>query len=185
MSKDAIEKAVRESGVRYWTIIRPGFFMSNFLRPTSAYMFPELASKGVLKSAYEKQTRLALLDSGDVGSVVVTVFVEPERWAEREMDVAAEEVSVDEVVRILGEVIGKKVRIEGYEKSELVRLEEENPMVTSQVLTVKLDADKEGRFKADLEAMNEFGVKMTTFREFLQRSKQIGVLQNDIGGPLI
>ncbi|GAA1047525.1 hypothetical protein GCM10009567_17740 [Rothia amarae] len=36
------ERAVRESGVKFWTILKPAFYMENFIPPKGDLMFPDL-----------------------------------------------------------------------------------------------------------------------------------------------
>lgn len=73
-SKSAIEDEVRRSGIERWTILRPGFFMTNLLQPLSNYMYPELWAQSIFRTGYEDTTRLSLIDPADIGVVVAKVF---------------------------------------------------------------------------------------------------------------
>ncbi|GKZ28175.1 hypothetical protein AbraCBS73388_000773, partial [Aspergillus brasiliensis] len=64
-NKDRIEKMVRGSGIKHWTIIRPAFLMYNYHNPTASWMFPELAKNHVFLTAYKPTTPMAVLDAND------------------------------------------------------------------------------------------------------------------------
>ncbi len=143
-------------------------------------MWPELASEGVLKSAYKPETRLDLVDPEDVGKVALKIFEEPERWNGRAFDVLAQLTTVEETVRLLGEVSEKSLKLEISGEDEPVGEGFRAGVLDSQRLMVKLD--ETGRFEPELEGLRELGVVLTDWREFLERKREDGVLQESIGG---
>ena len=61
LSKHRCQEAVKAArgSFRSWTIIQPGWLMSNLLPPTSRFYFPELASQGgPLRTASRPETKL-------------------------------------------------------------------------------------------------------------------------------
>ena len=168
LSKDKIENAVRGGGFERWTILRPGYFMTNLVLPVSTFMYPELAVEGVFRSAYKAETRLELVDPEDLGAVVGGILRDGEKWNGRELDVVGEERSVEEVVRIIGEVSGREVKrvdIGGEEVMEGWR----GGIVEGQREAVRIQ--EVGIGKSDLRLLKELGVEMTGFREFLESKK--------------
>ena len=62
--KEAAEEAIRQAGVDRWTILKPAFYMNNFLPANRNPMFPDLP-QGKLVTASSPQTVLALLNADD------------------------------------------------------------------------------------------------------------------------
>jgi uncharacterized protein YbjT (DUF2867 family) len=178
ISKDAIEKAVRGAGFETWAILRPGYFMSNLLVPTSFYMYPELPEKGIFKSAYGFQTKLALVDPWDIGKVAAKVFQESEKWNGREIDVADKEVSVKDTVGILEAVSGKAIKIEDLGTGEEVPDFRKRIAESQRWLKV---LDEAGIGSPDLTSLGEIGVKMRGLKDFLEEKKEEGILGQSIG----
>lgn len=143
-------------------------------------MCPELASEGVFKSAYKPGTKLNLVDPEDVGKVVLKVFEDPERWNGRVVDVLAKQTTLEETMKVLGEVSGRSVGIETVGKDEPVEEGFKAAVLENQRLSVRLDED--GRFEPELGPLGEFGIEFTGWREFLERKKDEGVLKDSVGG---
>ena len=92
MSKEDVEDAVRAAGLTY-TIVKPAFFLENFIDPKASHMFP-LLSSGELVVASAPDTRVALMGAEEFGAIVVTIARDPERFAGAEIELGSDAVIV-------------------------------------------------------------------------------------------
>ncbi|KAI1340886.1 NAD dependent epimerase/dehydratase [Xylariaceae sp. FL0016] len=118
-NKHAIEEMVRGAGFKYWIITRPAFFLQNFVQPKVSFMFPELPSEHVLKVAYKPETKLTLVDGGDVGRVAAAALSHPEDYAGRAIDLAVEEVTPPQLAERLTKAWGRTVQLQYISEEEL------------------------------------------------------------------
>jgi uncharacterized protein YbjT (DUF2867 family) len=103
-AKAAIQDAVRGAGFERWTLIKPGFFMENFL-PSSAYLFPR-GVEGGLATILKPETRLGLTATHDIGVAVAAAVAEPERFDRVELEFASEQLSMAEIAEVLSRALG-------------------------------------------------------------------------------
>lgn len=145
--------------------------MTNFVPPSSSIPFPELP-EGVLKSGYEAETTLSLVNPKDIGVVAALVFENPEdeRWEGKEVEVVGESLSVKETIEILGEVRGRKAEMQVLVEGEAEGFRE--LMRQGQVFVNSLF--KAG-FRADFGVLPRLGVEVTTWRSFLEERKSKGL----------
>ena len=103
-SKWQIEQHIVRSGLSY-TILRPAFFMQNW------YTFMrEPILNGTLPLPLNPQTRVQQISVEDIGAFAARVFQTPSRWANRAIEMAGEELSMQQVVETLSRVLGRNVR---------------------------------------------------------------------------
>ncbi len=171
-SKWRIEELVKEAGFESWTILQPAWLMSNLRAPSAAFYFPELKSERVLKTAYEAETRLQVLDPKDVG-----VFAKEAltcgigRWNGRVVPLAGEEITIGGIADAINSWIGRsgrgkgkgKVRAEFMVGEEREKMKVLNPMVPAQIWIM------ENGSGVDLDKVRGYGVQMGTLEEFLER----------------
>ncbi|GHH27685.1 NmrA family NAD(P)-binding protein [Lentzea cavernae] len=106
-TKAAIQERVRAAGFERWTLLKPGFFMENFL-PESAFLFPR-GVEGGLVSMVKPTTRLSLVATRDVGTAVAAAVAEPERFDRVELELAGDHLSMAEVAEVLSGVLGTEL----------------------------------------------------------------------------
>lgn len=102
-AKAAIQDHVRAAGFARWTLLKPGFFMENFL-PSMAYFFPrglEGGLVGILKPA----TRLSLTAVRDIGATAAAAFADPERFNAVELELASDHLSMNEIAEVLSRAL--------------------------------------------------------------------------------
>lgn len=97
----AIEVALEKSGVPF-TLLRPNFFMQNFLGLAAAIQ------SGVLPLP-AKEARASLIDARDIAEVAVVVLTEPGHLGRRYALTGPDPISHRDVATILGEVVGHRV----------------------------------------------------------------------------
>ncbi|HEX6339667.1 NmrA/HSCARG family protein [Umezawaea sp.] len=103
-AKSAIQDRVREAGFPHWTILKPGFFMENFL-PSLAFLFPR-GIEGGLVSVLRPETRLSLVATHDIGVAAAAAIADPERFDRVELELAGEYLSMTEIAEVLSRVLG-------------------------------------------------------------------------------
>ncbi|MFJ6699380.1 NmrA family NAD(P)-binding protein [Streptomyces sp. NPDC091272] len=106
-TKTGIQDRVREAGFRHWTLIKPGFFMSNFL-PSAAYLFPR-GVEGGLVSVLKPHTLLSLVAVDDIGRAASAAFGDPERFHEVELELASDCLTMTDIAETLSRVLGKEL----------------------------------------------------------------------------
>ncbi|KAK4443467.1 hypothetical protein QBC34DRAFT_361897 [Podospora aff. communis PSN243] len=169
LAKMEIEGAVREAGIQHWTVLRPGYFMANFLGEKTGFQFPGVRETGEFLHGFGKAREevLPLVDERDIARFAVAAFEEPGRFHGKEIAVASEGVEVGRVMEVLRRVSGREVRgvyVSGEEregKEGRVRMALEN-----QVSFEGLDG------LVDWEALKRWGVELGTFEAYLERERE-------------
>jgi len=103
-AKSTIQQRLRDAGFPRWTLLKPGFFMENFL-PSMAFLFPR-GIEGGLVTLLKPDTRLALTAVADIGTAAATAIVEPERFDRVELELASDYLSMREIAEVLSRVLG-------------------------------------------------------------------------------
>ncbi|MFC4561668.1 NmrA family NAD(P)-binding protein [Nocardiopsis mangrovi] len=103
-AKAAIQDRVRAVGFPHWTILKPGFFMENFL-PDMAFLFPR-GIEGGLVSVVKPGTRLSLAAVDDIGAAAAAAVAAPERFHGVELELASDYLSMAEIADVLSGVLG-------------------------------------------------------------------------------
>ncbi|WP_328338449.1 NmrA/HSCARG family protein [Micromonospora sp. NBC_00421] len=106
-AKSAIQDRVRTAGFRHWTLLKPGFFMDNFL-PSMAFLFPR-GVEGGLVSVLRPETRLSLVATDDIGRAAAAAFTDPERFDRVELELASDHLSMTEIAEVLSRALGVRL----------------------------------------------------------------------------
>ncbi|MFC7331010.1 NmrA/HSCARG family protein [Marinactinospora rubrisoli] len=104
-AKAAIQDRVREAGFAHWTLLKPGFFMDNFL-PSLRYLFPR-GIEGGLVTPLRPETRLSLVAVSDIGTAAAAAIAAPERFDGVELELASDYLSMTEIAEILSRTLGR------------------------------------------------------------------------------
>jgi uncharacterized protein YbjT (DUF2867 family) len=105
-SKAEAERAVRESGVPRWTVLRPATFMQNFVRPSFYYADGTSDRLLVVTDPDRPQPYVA---TTDIGSAAAAAVADPERFHGVELELASEVLTLREAVRTLNDVWGTEI----------------------------------------------------------------------------
>jgi len=103
-SKFRIEEHLRGTGLRY-TILRPVFFMENWLA-----MRPRMEAAGAMELPLTPGTRLQMVAVDDIGAFAALAFERPGNWQGRTMELAGDELSMEEIAASLSRVGGREIR---------------------------------------------------------------------------
>ena len=166
-SKREIELKVQSGGFRYWTLLRPAHFMSNFTLPL-ANMYTGLVTEGVWTNGYEPENLLPLVDPATIGKFTAGAFLNPEKFHEQEIDLADESLTVGQVLDKLSKAAGTELKAV-YLTIEQVRERQKGDLagmvLGSQVIIRTMDE------LVDIDAVRRFGVEPSTFDHFIEREK--------------
>ena len=165
LSKHAIEEAVHSAGSQAWTILRPGFFMANFLEP-KIRMYGGLNKTGVWTTALTPETDLPLVDQEDTARFVVAAFQDPGKFNGAEIELASELKKPEECMKILSAVTGRDIRAKFLSDEEIVEQKSSNPIILGQL------AMRNAAKFVDIPKTKSWGVPMGTFEGFLKRERK-------------
>ncbi|MEV0105022.1 NmrA/HSCARG family protein [Nocardia sp. NPDC050799] len=104
-TKAEIQNRVRIAAFPRWTILKPGFFMENFL-PSMAFLFPR-GIEGGLVSVLKPQTRLSLVAVDDIGRAAAAAVADPKRFHRVELELASDHLSMTEIAGTLSSALGR------------------------------------------------------------------------------
>lgn len=165
MSKRSIENEVQNAGFEYWTILRPGVFMSNYINP-AVFMYPGLVEKGMWETATTKDTVLPCVDTLTVGRFGSAAFLDPVKFHAKEIEYADELIKVDELLEKLSAAAGKSLKAVYLSEDEINVQKATNPFVQGQLLMRDLV-----QF-VNLEEVKQWGVPLSSLDAFLEREKK-------------
>jgi uncharacterized protein YbjT (DUF2867 family) len=154
-NKARVEQRVRELGFPSWAVIRPVFFMENFLSDDNKAAI----AQGQLPMGISPTTKLQMIAVADVGKYGKLMFDQSERFNTRSIDVAGDEVTMPEAADVLARVTGHPVRHVQVPISEIRKFSEDLARMLEWFDAVGYDADIEGNAK-------EFGIRPTRFAEW-------------------
>ncbi|MEU3985818.1 NmrA family NAD(P)-binding protein [Streptomyces sp. NPDC026672] len=102
-AKSAIQERLREAGFPRWTLLKPGFFMDNFL-PSTAFLFPRGVAGGLV-SVLKPDTRLSLVAVDDIGAAAVAAVTGPDRFHRVELELASDHLSMRQIAEVLSRAL--------------------------------------------------------------------------------
>ncbi|MFD7287035.1 NmrA family NAD(P)-binding protein [Streptomyces sp. NPDC059863] len=102
-AKAGIQDRVRVAGFTHWTLIKPGFFMGNFL-PAEGIMFPR-GVEGGLVSLLKPATRLSLVAVEDIGQAAAAAIAAPERFDRVELELAGDHLAMTDIAEVLSRAL--------------------------------------------------------------------------------
>jgi uncharacterized protein YbjT (DUF2867 family) len=163
--KASIEGQVQNFGFDSWTILRPGFFMANFLEPR-VQAFPDATVKGVLTFPFSPDTDLPLIDHHDIANFAVAAFEQPIKFHGAVIELAGDIVPANKAVRMLAEASGQPVR------GRYLSTEETEAMVQTHMFVARFSTIPQIASLVNMDRVNSWGVPMTWFASFLEREKE-------------
>ncbi|KAF4976219.1 hypothetical protein FZEAL_7082 [Fusarium zealandicum] len=163
-SKHAVEGETRNAGFQYWTILRPGNFMANYLDPL-VKMYPGLVEQGVWMTALTRTTILPMVDKATIGRFGGEALLNPERFHEQEITYADEWLGLDSIMEKLSKATGRALKANYLSDEEVDAQKGDNPFIAGQLAMREMS-----RF-ATLDEVKEWRIPLSTFQEFLEREK--------------
>jgi uncharacterized protein YbjT (DUF2867 family) len=164
LGKKAIENEVRNAGFKYWTILRPGNFMSNFLDPL-VRMYQGLVETGIFTTAFTRETMLPMVDPNDIGKFAAAAVLNSAKFNQKEIEIASQMMGVEDVMRALSDATGKDMKVAFLSKDEIEEQASQNPFLGAQLVIRDLS------LFVDLEDVKSWGIELGSFARFLKREK--------------
>ncbi|KAE8374443.1 hypothetical protein BDV26DRAFT_269917 [Aspergillus bertholletiae] len=165
LNKQTVENKVRTAGFEYWTILRPGNFMSNYLQPL-VQMYPGFVQTGVWNTALLPETQLPMVDPNDIGAFGAAALFDPVRFHEKEIEIASEFMHVADVVEALSRATGRDLKAVFLTQEEAEQQAALNPFIDGQLLA------RDMAQYVDLEEVRAWKLPLGTFGEFLTREEE-------------
>jgi uncharacterized protein YbjT (DUF2867 family) len=163
LNKGDVEELVKASGIT-WTLLRPGYFLTNLLPPIVYGMYPEMKDRKFLNS-YGPDCVLTLVDPDDIGAFVAAAFQDSKKFGGQTVNVVGEKTRVDDMLKKLEEFSGRLIDVV-YRTSEETEKAKGNPYVAGHLLCIGLDK------YVDMEEVKRWGVPLTSFAQFLEKHKK-------------
>jgi uncharacterized protein YbjT (DUF2867 family) len=161
-----IEEAVRSAGFAAWTVLRPAFLMDNFVQPKAGQLFPHLAQNEIA-TALHPQTRIQLIAADDIGAFAAAAFSDPARFASRNIDLAAQALTMGEIAEVLSEVSGRAITTTALTSAQAIARGLHPGWVRSQEWT------NEVGYRADIAALASWGVPLTSFESWARANRRL------------
>jgi len=154
-NKFRVEQKIRSLGFPSWTVLRPVFFMDNFVSP---WFKPEI-DKGRLAMAVEPDTVLQMIAVDDIGWFGARAFEKHEEMNGVDLDIAGDQHTLPQTAEILGRAAGKKI--------EFVQAPIEEVRKWSADYAKMLEWFDRVGYAADIEALEKrFSYRPTTLAEW-------------------
>ncbi|MBT2206543.1 NmrA family NAD(P)-binding protein [Actinomadura sp. NEAU-AAG7] len=106
-AKTAVQDHVRAAGFPHWTLLKPGFFMENFL-PSMAFLFPR-GIEGGLVSVLKPGTHLSLVAVADIGAAAAAALTAPDGFNRVELELAGDHLTMERIAETLSRVLGRRL----------------------------------------------------------------------------
>ncbi|RYP56364.1 hypothetical protein DL771_011920 [Monosporascus sp. 5C6A] len=162
-SKAAIEKAARDSGLKY-TILRPSFIHYNYIPPWTSQVYPEFVETGEFMHACEEGTKMPHIDERGIGKFAASALLDPDRFGGEEIDLGFENLTAEEICAILSRVAGRDIKARRRTPEE--EAQKRTPFQMSQILANRVDISIDG------EALQrKYGIRLTPLEDYMQREK--------------
>lgn len=157
-NKWRVEQRVRELRFPSWVILRPAFFMDNFLLPN----FKDGIKQGKLAVALEPTTPLQMIAVEDIGRFGRLAFDQWDRLNGRSLNLAGDEVTMPEAAAIFTRALGRKV--------EFVQVPIQEIRSFSEEYAVMLEWFDDTGYSADIEGTTgEFALPPTRLADWVPR----------------
>lgn len=159
------EEAARKAGFENLVILRASLLYHIYLPGDAEAVFPALWKKKSLITGLKSATKVPHLQAEDVGRFSAKALLEPGRFAGREIDLAADNLTVEEVASIIREVSGASISTPKPDFNGVEAVGVQSPIVGYQEWCNEVDA------RVDTAALKEYGIPLTTMQDYLENHK--------------
>ncbi|HKA35180.1 MAG TPA: NmrA/HSCARG family protein [Thermoanaerobaculia bacterium] len=158
-NKFRVEETVRGLGFPSHVILRPVYFMENWISP----WFKPSIDGGKLAMAVKPGTVLQQIAVADIGKYGAWAFENPEKLNRREIDIAGDALTIPQTAKIISEAKGKPV--------EFLRVPIEEVRKGSADFAAMLEWFDRVGYDADIPATSrESGIRPTTFQDWASKT---------------
>jgi uncharacterized protein YbjT (DUF2867 family) len=157
-NKARVEERVRELGFPSYVILRPVFFMENWISP----WFKPGLDEGRLAIALKPETVLQMVAVEDIGRYGRIAFEKDKTLNGRAIDIAGDERTMPETAEVLGRALERKIEFVPVPITEVRRQSEDYALMLEWFDRVGYNADIHGLF-------HEFGVRALTLGDWADK----------------
>lgn len=154
------EETVRAANFPLWTVLKPAFMMDNFAQPKALFMFPHLRAGEVL-TALLPETRMQLIAANDIGAFACAAFEHPTSYHQKNIDLAAEALTMSEIASTLSRVLNKDVVARSVDGNEAIASGLYPGWVRSQ------EWNNEVGYQADIASLQQYKLPLTSFAQWV------------------
>jgi uncharacterized protein YbjT (DUF2867 family) len=159
-NKWRIEEKVRSLGFPSYAILRPVFFMENWL---GAWFKPGI-DQGKIMMGIAPTTVLQMIAVEDIGKYGLLAFEKHAGWNGRAVDIAGDAKTIPDAARIFGQAAGRTITFEAVPIAEVRKMSEDQALMLEWF-------DRVG-YSVDIQAnAREFNIKPTALAEWASRQK--------------
>lgn len=138
--------------------------MSNYVQPL-VRMYAGLVDEGRWRTAMQRDTLIPLVDVDTIGRFGAAALRDPERFHGKEIELADEFATVDEVLGKLAAVTGRDLKAVYMTDEEVDAEKGTNPFVAGMLMMRGLAGF------VDLEKVKEWGIPVSSMDRFIEREK--------------
>jgi uncharacterized protein YbjT (DUF2867 family) len=159
-NKWRVEEKIRALKFPSYTILRPVFFMDNFLSP----WFKPGIDQGKLMMALKPETVLQMIAVEDIGQFGLRAFEKDQEMNGVEVDIAGDQHTMPDVAAIIAKAVGKPVEFAPVPIAEVRKMSEDYALMLEWF-------DRVG-YNADIPALEQqYGLKLAKLAEWAARAK--------------
>jgi uncharacterized protein YbjT (DUF2867 family) len=163
LGKADVEEAVKACGMT-WTMLRPGYILTNLLPPLIYYIHPEIKENKIINS-YGPECNLAVVDPDDIGALVAGALDDATKFGSQTIMAVSEIVRFDLLVKELGNAIGTPIQAV-YRTPEETEEAKHERVVAGQLICIGMEK------LVDMGEVRSWGVPLTSLKQFLEKHKQ-------------
>lgn len=161
-NKWRVEERIRGLGFPSYTILRPVFFMENWVSP----WFKPGIDQGKLMVGLRPETVLQMIAVQDIGQYGRLAFERHQELNGRAIDIAGDQLTMPQTASILSEITGRPITFEPVPLEQVREFSEDFALMLEWFDAVGYDADV-----SVLEA--QYGVRPTRLREWAKQQNWI------------
>jgi uncharacterized protein YbjT (DUF2867 family) len=154
-TKWKVEQHIRQVGLPA-TVLRPVWFMENFTT------FSKPSADGILMMPMRADKKLAMVALRDIGEFGAAAFMRPNDFLGQAIDLAGDELTMQEVAAQLSKVTGRSIQFQG------LPLEQAEAALGHDLATMFRWFNEVG-YQINVAALKQtFGIPLTTFAEWIK-----------------
>ncbi|UCC71536.1 MAG: NmrA/HSCARG family protein [Gemmatimonadota bacterium] len=151
-NKWRVEEAIRSYGFPSHTVLRPAFFMENWLSP----WFKPAIDEGNLAIGIKPDTKLQMIAVADIGRYGKLAFEQSEKLSGQAIDIAGDALTMPQAAEIVGRASGKTVSFVQVPIEQVREFSADFAAMLEWFDNVGYEADIEGNAK-------RYGIEPTSF----------------------
>jgi uncharacterized protein YbjT (DUF2867 family) len=157
-NKFRVEETIRSLDLPSYTILRPVFFMENWVTP----WFKPAIDEGNVAVAVKPDTKLQMIAVEDIGKYGLWAFQNHEKLNGRAIDIAGDSLTMPETAKTIGSAAGRDIGFFQVPIEEVRKFSEDFALMLEWFDKVGYDADIDA-------ASKESGIKPTRFSDWAAR----------------